>query len=77
MSKPESKWDKLNDLEKASVVVNYTIAAILLYFGAMGLPKLSEVRNPVSFLTHCPTCVFQLLVALGFVLMATSTLVEM
>lgn len=70
------KWDQLDRVKKTSVVVNYVVAAIFLWFfvaqirtGGMGFISVVSGR--------CPECVFHLLLALAFTMIATSELVEL
>ena len=67
------KTKDLNDVEKTSVVINYIVAAFFLYFGGMGV-----LKGGLSFkgMTSCPDCLFQLLVAIAFALMASAQLFE-
>lgn len=69
---PKVNWANKNGLEKTTIVVNYLVGITLMYYGLMRTSK----GNIMMSLGKCPECVFQLLVGLAFVLMATSNLVE-
>ena len=69
---PRVKWVNKNGLEKATIVVNYLVGIILVYYGLMRASKGMIIMSSVK----CPECVFQLLVGLAFILMATSDLLD-
>lgn len=65
-------WNNKKTLEKTSIVVNFLVGLILLYYGLIKFKREGLLTNS----SMLQTSMFQLLVGFAFILMGASELLE-